>query len=146
MDTIECFLNSLQKFSVEPGVYSIADGVTFGVRPLEGNDAVRLIDMHTDIAHRGAGLASETLRELCRLADEYDVTIWLKVEADDGLNAQALMDWYCRNGFLGDASEMKRAPVHRADLRTSKQIGIRRNTDGMQFDGPSEDVDSMSEI
>lgn len=51
--------------------------------------------------HRGRGIASEILREICREADAEGVRLCLEVSSSDGLDADQLRDWYERHGFSG---------------------------------------------
>lgn len=62
----------------------------------------RIAMIRTAETCRGRGLASAALRELCRLADHYEV--WLHLTPDpvrrgDGMSKWSLVSWYKRHGF-----------------------------------------------
>lgn len=75
----------------------------------------------TDPKARNKGLASETLKNFIKLADESGVTLTLepaeiKVKGEKGLTYPKLVDWYKRNGFVPKSEEsgtriMVRKPV-----------------------------------
>ncbi len=52
------------------------------------------------------------MAEICALADEFDVTVFLEIEpfGESGLSVDQLSDWYWRFGFRGEAAEMIREP------------------------------------
>ena len=90
-------------------MYSFVEGVTVGLRPSRAGDAaVYIMKIRSTI--RNEGRASETVDQICEFADDSAVELFLEVEENDGLSAQALADWYYRRGFRGDLTEMIREP------------------------------------
>jgi len=102
------FLNEVSEFQTRENVYSFVDGVEIGLRISRAGDCIYILKIHSSI--RGEGLASGTLREVCSIADNLGVTLFLEVEESDGLTKKELGDWYWRFGFRGDYSMMERGP------------------------------------
>ncbi len=106
--SVEEFFIAVKPFSCGKNVYSFVDGVEIGLRSSRPGDAVYIMKIRS--SDRGSGLASETLTQVCQIADSNEVTLFLEVEEDDGLTSKELADWYWRFGFRGDLTEMIREP------------------------------------
>ena len=52
--------------------------------------------------HRGVGLGSRILDEVCKDADKHGVTLQLEVVPSGGLNFHQLTRWYEKRGFQSD--------------------------------------------
>lgn len=62
--------------------------------------------------HRGKGIGSRLLKEICEDADRDGVTLVLYAYASGGLPMEQLVMWYERNGFeLKKFMRMERRPV-----------------------------------
>lgn len=85
-------------------------GCSASLRPVNG--WLYLQNIRTDEHERGRGCASDLLNELCELADNAGITIFLEVDAAPGgsMTDSQLMDWYWRFGFRGGREEMVREP------------------------------------
>ena len=105
---IRQFFEDAQEFQVDESVYSFVDSVEIGLKPSRAGDAVYIMRIRSN--DRGKGSASETLGIVCDMADEFEVDLFLEVEADDGLSAEQLAEWYWRFGFRGRLDEMIRHP------------------------------------
>ncbi|PWG62439.1 N-acetyltransferase [Spiribacter halobius] len=68
------------------------------------SDYLVLCRIETDPAHRGQGSATALLDLLKALCDRYHVTLLGQAAShtDEGLDQQALLDWYARHGFTID--------------------------------------------
>jgi hypothetical protein len=102
------FFDAAEDFKVGASVYSFADSVEIGLRPSRAGDSVYIMRIRSN--DRGKGSASETLGIVCDMADEFEVDLFLEVEADDGLADRQLAEWYWRFGFRGSLEEMIRHP------------------------------------
>ncbi|TWT95771.1 hypothetical protein [Neorhodopirellula pilleata] len=80
------------------------------IRP--SNGWLYLMNIRTNPRSRSLGQASALLRDICRIADDFRVTVFLEVEAgsDSDMTESQLLDWYWRHGFRGCKSEMIREP------------------------------------
>ncbi len=115
-DRVAEFLDSMAPYEIEPQVYCISEGARVRLRPTHAGDAVYLASIATEADVRQRGLASETLRHVCELADAHGVELVLEVERSDagGLEDETLLAWYRRYGFEGEQGEMIRSPRQRA--------------------------------
>lgn len=59
--------------------------------------------------HRGKGLGSKLLKEICDAADAEGVMLWLEIMPSGPLDYDALEAWYKRYGFKGNGM-YKRKP------------------------------------
>lgn len=80
------------------------DGSGMNIEPIDGH-TVYLYKIWAE--EQGKGRGSRLLKTLCSKADEYNVTIELEVapDHDSDMEAEALHDWYSRNGFELDYSK-----------------------------------------
>lgn len=62
--------------------------------------------------HRGRGLATAALRDLCARADAHGWTVELAATNDFGADVRRLMRWYGRHGFVLDRSRPLVVPAH----------------------------------
>lgn len=107
--SVKTFFEEIADHSVGDNVFSFVEGVVIGLRQSKAGDAVYIMKVRS--ASRGQGLASETLCRICDAADSNAVTLFLEIEADDGLTAEQLAEWYWRYGFRGSKTEMIREPA-----------------------------------
>lgn len=105
--TVRDFFETLQDYATGNSVYSLVDGVEIGLRPSKVGEAVYIMKIRS--SQRGEGRASYALQALCKLADEYQLDLFLEVEQSDGLNSEQLAEWYWRYGFRGNLKEMVRS-------------------------------------
>ncbi len=107
------FLGRLAQFRIDDRVYQMCGDARVGIRPSRAGDEIHIMKISTPPKRQGQGEASQTLDEICGLADELGVTLFLEVErfGDGGLAEGELLDWYWRRGFRGDAQEMIREPA-----------------------------------
>jgi hypothetical protein len=78
--------------------------------PVSMRDGIReLTKLHTPIAHRNKGEASQLLREVCEEADRQGIVLMLMPEPFDepDLGATQLEHWYARFGFMTIQAEPK---------------------------------------
>ena len=55
--------------------------------------------INVPVAHRGKGHATALLQQILDDADKEGITLYLEIQASDGLNRDQLQDWYERHGF-----------------------------------------------
>lgn len=69
--------------------------------------------MYVRSYEQGKGIGSRILRELCELADQYDVSLYLEPapDKDSNLNHDELVAWYSKFGFIGHHT-MERNPTN----------------------------------
>ena len=107
--SVTAFFEAIASFRTEAGSYVFVEGVEVGLRPSRAGDCVYLLKIR--LVREREGLSSESLSELCRIADDCKTTLFLEVEPSGSLTARQLADWYWRFGFRGDLTEMIREPT-----------------------------------
>lgn len=85
---------------------------------VRGDTEVELLHITVDLMARGQGVASALMGLLCDMADDHGITLKLGIASDpdeeDGLDGEALHDWYQRWGFEG-GTQMVREPYDKLD-------------------------------
>lgn len=61
---------------------------------------ILLEHIEVSIEARGRSLGTFTMMNLCELADEYNLDIFLHVSGFFGTNVEVLRSWYARFGFV----------------------------------------------
>lgn len=72
----------------------------------EDDVSIQKIDVVSD--HRGMGYASDSMKELCKLADKYKVNLYLEAypdEDEEDMDVERLVMFYKRFGFEGGTGQ-----------------------------------------
>jgi len=100
----------MKNFFCLPEHRSVADLVKGIEMGFSGNSMI-ITRINVPIAHRGKGIGSRLLNEICKEADNTGTTLYLEIQESGGLTYEQLKTWYMKRGFKQKPGYFKRAPV-----------------------------------